>query len=191
MLECLVEPGTFRSVHAFIQGVGGSGRLEVLALSATAELDTDVAAATSGIEGMGLGGGGGTQPQPQWQQQQLQLVQTGAGSSSGFVAAASATAPAPRVATARSAAASGGTVVYPRGPVGGLPEEHASRRERFAELDTLQLGWMVELRSRGESSTIDAVFFSPDGECVGAFANARRAALKASKEMVAALAAVT
>jgi hypothetical protein len=77
-------------------------------------------------------------------------------------------------------------VVYARGPVAGLPEEHESRRERFAELDELQPGWTVELRTRGEGGIIDAVFFSPSGECVGAYANARRAALKASKQLAAA-----
>ena len=55
------------------------------------------------------------------------------------------------------------SVVYPRGPVGGLPEEHALRRERFAELDGLQPGWEVELRSRSAGGTVDAVFFSPEG----------------------------
>lgn len=35
-----------------------------------------------------------------------------------------------------------------RGSIAGLPEEHASRKERFAELDTLQPGWEVELRHK-------------------------------------------
>lgn len=72
-----------------------------------------------------------------------------------------------------------GDVVYSRGPISQLPDAHASRKERFAELDTLQPGWEVELRNKG--STVEAVFFSPSGEMVGAFANARRAALAASK----------
>ena len=59
------------------------------------------------------------------------------------------------------------TAVYPRGPVAGIPDEHASRRERFAELDELQPGWQVELRSRGAGGTADAVFFSPAGEIRG------------------------
>lgn len=78
-------------------------------------------------------------------------------------------------------------MVYPRGPIAGLPEEHASRRERFAELDSLQPGWTVELRSRGEGAPVDAVFFSPAGERVGAYANARRQALAAHKEELALL----
>jgi hypothetical protein len=67
-----------------------------------------------------------------------------------------------------SATGSAATVVYARGPVAGLPEEHASRRERFAELDSLQPGWQVELRSRGAGGTVDAVFFTPAGTCMHA-----------------------
>jgi hypothetical protein len=67
-------------------------------------------------------------------------------------------------------------VVYARGPVAGLPDEFASRRERFEELDALQPGWQVELRERGGS--VDAVFFAPSGERAGPFAAARRAALQ-------------
>ena len=67
-------------------------------------------------------------------------------------------------------------MVYARGPIEGLPEAFASRKERFAELDALQPGWLVELRERGD--TVDAVFFSPAGERAGAFAAARRAALQ-------------
>jgi len=37
----------------------------------------------------------------------------------------------------------GSPVVY-RGPIAQMPEEHASRRERFAELDGLQSGWQVK-----------------------------------------------
>ena len=55
-----------------------------------------------------------------------------------------------------------GTPVY-EGPVADLPEEHASRRERFAELDQLQAGWVVQLRSRGDAGTMDAHFISPAG----------------------------
>jgi hypothetical protein len=74
-------------------------------------------------------------------------------------------------------------VLYAKGSIGGLPEEFASRKERFAELDQLQAGWLVELRSRGD--TVDAVFFAPDGALVGTFATARRQALAASKAAAA------
>ncbi|KAL4855148.1 Ribosome maturation protein [Chlorella vulgaris] len=185
---CLVEPGTFRSVHTFIQTSSeGAGRLEVLSLAATGEAEADVGAAAVGLEGLGLAAGS-TQAQQQQQQAQAQVQQqqqrqrpAAAASSSGFVAAGATAAPVQRQAGRPGAAAAGSTVVYPRGPVGGLPEEHASRRERFAELDELQPGWSVELRSRGEGATIDAVFFSPAGDCVGAYANARRMALRTSK----------
>jgi ribosome maturation protein SDO1 len=185
---CLVEPGTFRSVHTFIQTSSeGAGRLEVLSLAATGEAEADVGAAAAGLEGLGLAAGS-TQAQQQQQQAQAQVQQqqqrqrpAAAASSSGFVAAGVTAAPVQRQAGRPGAAAAGSTVVYPRGPVGGLPEEHASRRERFAELDELQPGWSVELRSRGEGATIDAVFFSPAGDCVGAYANARRMALRTSK----------
>ncbi|KAF6252326.1 SBDS protein C-terminal domain-containing protein [Scenedesmus sp. NREL 46B-D3] len=92
----------------------------------------------------------------------------------------------PRVAAATAArdadsaaAGSGQRVLYARGCVADLPEEYATRKERFAELDQLQSGWQVELSSRGE--TVDAVFYSPAGTKVGTFAAARRQALAAHK----------
>lgn len=54
-------------------------------------------------------------------------------------------------------------ILYPQGLIAGLPEEFDSRRERFAELDSLQPGWTLELRKRRAGSAVDAVFFSPDG----------------------------
>lgn len=60
-----------------------------------------------------------------------------------------------------------------------LPDAHASRRERFIELDALQPGWEVELRAREGSSVVDALFYAPDGTAFKSFADARRAALKA------------
>jgi hypothetical protein len=72
--------------------------------------------------------------------------------------------------------------LYPRGCIADLPEEFATRKERFAELDQLQPGWTVELRQKGE--TVEAVFYSPEDMAVGAFANARRQALQAHKQLV-------
>eukprot|EP00798_Chlamydomonas_sp_ICE-L_P021546 gene21546-28539_t len=72
-----------------------------------------------------------------------------------------------------------GEVLYAQGPISNLPEAYASRKERFTELDTLQEGWTVELRAKGD--TVEAAFFSPTGEPVGAYVNARRAALAAKK----------
>jgi ribosome maturation protein SDO1 len=88
-------------------------------------------------------------------------------------------------------APAGPTTTYPRGPIAGLPPSFGgARRALFDELDGLQPGWTVELVLRGvgggsgsggDAGAVDAVFYSPAGERVGAFAAARRAALKASK----------
>ena len=45
----------------------------------------------------------------------------------------------------------------------GIPDEHASRRERFAELDELQPGWVVKLSTKADGGTVDATFTSPGG----------------------------
>ena len=72
-------------------------------------------------------------------------------------------------------------VVHARGPISDIPDRWSNRRDMFAEIDKLQRGWTVELRSRGSGSTVDACFFDPQGEPVGSFAVARRKALVASK----------
>ncbi len=56
-----------------------------------------------------------------------------------------------------------GTITIYEGPVAGIPDEHASRRERFAELDELQPGWIVKLSSKADGGTVDATFTSPGG----------------------------
>jgi hypothetical protein len=78
-------------------------------------------------------------------------------------------------------AAPAAQLVYARGPIAALPDAHASRRERFAELDALQPGWAVELRARtGAGAAVDAVFYPPGGgAALKSYAEARRAALKA------------
>lgn len=63
-----------------------------------------------------------------------------------------------------------------------MPEEHASRQDRFVCIDEIQGGWLVELRRRGGSSVVDAVFFSPDGVLHKSFAEARREAMRAKRE---------
>ena len=82
-------------------------------------------------------------------------------------------------AAAASSAAAAAVVVFPRAPIATLPEAHASRRERFAELDTLSPGWLVELRARPGSAVVDATLFAPNGTEFKSFADARRSALKA------------
>ena len=86
------------------------------------------------------------------------------------------------VPDSNGSAAAGVEVLYPRGPIAGVPDEHASRRERFAPIDEIQVGWQVELRRRGGSSVVDAVFFSPDGVLHKSFADARREAMRAKRE---------
>lgn len=78
-------------------------------------------------------------------------------------------------------------VVFERGPIRAIPEQWANRRSMFEELDTLQPGWTVELRARGSAAAgaVDAVFFDPAGDHVGAFAAARRKALQAGKAALA------
>ena len=100
------------------------------------------------------------------------------------LAQASLAPPPPAAAPLRggepaSSGGGGGGVLYARGPIAGIPEAYAARRERFAELDALQAGWEVELSAKAGAATVDAAFFSPAGERVRSFVDARRAALKA------------
>jgi hypothetical protein len=73
-------------------------------------------------------------------------------------------------------------VVHARAPIASIPDQWENRREMFRELDGLQSGWTVELRARGGGNLVDAVFYNPDAKRIGAFAAARRLALKASRE---------
>jgi hypothetical protein len=180
-----VEPGVFRELHVFMQDTTQrQGRIEVLSFAVTA---AEAAAAADDFNSLAL---------------EKEAAAAGdaatAAASSESVAAAAAPATSssrtvhprqhPRAAAAAAAAVRGGDsaaagswqrMLYPRGCIADLPEEFATRKERFAELDQLQQGWQVELSSRGE--TVDAVFFSPEGAKVGTFATARRQALAAHK----------
>ena len=80
-------------------------------------------------------------------------------------------------ATARRVSRRGVEVLYPRGPIAGVPDEHASQGAVRAD-GQIQGGWLVELRRRGGSSVVDAVFFSPDGVLHKSFADARREAMR-------------
>ncbi|BDA40780.1 Ribosome maturation protein SBDS [Coccomyxa sp. Obi] len=162
---CLVDPGAFRGLNTFVQSsCDGEGRMEVVSLAATEEAPTvgkREADVSSSIRSSSVA----TKPVGQED--------------------APATATPSRAVHSRQEQAHAGPssqVVYARGSIADLPDEHASRRERFAELDNLQPGWQVELCSRGAGSAIDAIFYSPSGQKVGAFANARRAALQYSKQ---------
>lgn len=196
VVVCLVDPGAFRALHALVQGLGGGSRVEVVALAAINE-DTDVDA---DIQSLNIGGsnavnhrnggpglldaaapshGAGILVGSASAMRTSVTVSLG---SSGYIPAAQASHTVPRRMPQNSQQHSNDAVViHPKGPISSLPEEHASRRERFAELDTLQDGWKVELRGRGEGAPVEAVFYSPEGERVGAYAVARRMALQASK----------
>lgn len=167
-----VDPGLFRDIHQLLATLtSGKGRLEVLNLAVMNEAaSTDEFSLASSRPSMAP-----TFPT-------AAPVSDPAAPSTSYSAAQPAAAPRP-LARGRPEASSGGTVICARGPIASLPEEHASRRERFAELDTLQAGWEVELVSKG--STVEAVFYSPDGERVGPYAAARRAALQAHKQAAA------
>lgn len=196
-LVCLLDPGAYRAVHALVQAAGAGGRVEVVALAAAAA-ETD---ATADIESLSLSSKPAVIVQQDPQQEQVKSADGSffvsaptaaapasantATKSSGFIAARPISAPIVRRAAPGTEDASSFIVIYPRGPLAALPEEHASRKERFAELDRLQPGWTVELRSREEGSPIEAIFYSPEGQRVGAFAAARRMGLQASKQAAA------
>lgn len=153
-VECCIDPGAYREVYGFVQDEGQHGRLEVVSLSAFA----DTSVSEKHVE----------------DNSEPQMVKE------GHVADQYKPEP-PKVAPVHLRAAVEEKVIYERGPVADIPDEYAGRRERFSEIDDLQPGWTVQLRTKGTSSVIDAVFFSPRGDMVGPFAQARRVALAYSK----------
>jgi ribosome maturation protein SDO1 len=177
-MTVLVEPGLYREVHALMQNEAQhQGSIEVLSFAVTVE----------GDEGDEYGRAAPARPAAAAAAAVAGAAATGGGTGAGAAGAARPSGAAAAAAARRAGAASngsggvggggeGGRVVYERGPISELPEEFASRRERFAELDGFQPGWLVELRERGD--TVDAVFYSPAGERVGPFAAARRQALQ-------------
>lgn len=179
----------FRELHGFMQSnMQGKGRVEVLSLAVMAEgVTADEFDNTQSSRPAGLTSS--TAAAVAAPMAALSIHERPAGMSESMVASttgvAVARAPVRRgpAAAAAEAGSSGGDIVY-RGLIAGIPDAHASRKERFAELDTLQPGWEVELRSKGD--TVEAVFYSPAGERVGAYANARRMALQAHKASAAA-----
>jgi hypothetical protein len=174
-VTCTADPGSYRAFHAFTRSEAclGAGRLEVLSL-AVAESGT-----LDGDDSLPLQHAPPAETQATRRETvdaladalaQAPLLAKPAARAGGDAAAPAATA---------AAAASAAVVVFPRAPIASLPEAHASRRERFAELDTLSPGWLVELRARPGSTVVDATLFAPDGTEFKSFADARRSALKA------------
>lgn len=172
MVTCSIEPGGFRDLDELARF--HNGRIEVVSLAAVEE---------GGVHVQGAHENSPSSSQPNG------LTEFSHPESRGEAAGrnrAEATAhPAqPRVAQARAKSEheSGKVdVVVPRTAIPDMPEEHASRKERFMELEAIEAGWQVELIRRGEAAVPEAVFFSPDGERVGAFARARQEALRRSK----------
>eukprot|EP01025_Chloroclados_australasicus_P049524 TRINITY_DN5645_c0_g4_i2.p1 TRINITY_DN5645_c0_g4~~TRINITY_DN5645_c0_g4_i2.p1 ORF type:complete len:382 (-),score=35.42 TRINITY_DN5645_c0_g4_i2:469-1614(-) len=80
---------------------------------------------------------------------------------------------------AQSVTKSADEVVYSKGPICNIPDEMSNRKEMFLELDNIEQGWEVELVKNGDKT--EAVFYSPNGEKVGAFVRARRQALTNKK----------
>lgn len=181
-LVLLADPGLFRPLHTFVQGLGGGGTVQVLELAAfsAASRDADAglwsaedaAELSRGVDALRVGEDGkGAAPGA-----------SEAGTRLGDAAAKNPLPRGSRRAAAPAFVAEDASVLYARGPVVGLPEAFASRRERFAELDRLQEGWTCEILGRGGGETVDAVFYAPSGAKVGAFVNARRMALQASRK---------
>jgi hypothetical protein len=173
----------FRELHVFMQDTAQrQGRIEVLSFAVTA---AEAAAAADDFNSLALEKAAAAAAADT---SDATVSSDSAAAASNSSSSSSSRPVQPRqhlraAAAARgadnAAASSGQRVLYPRGSIADLPEEFATRKERFAELDHLQPGWQVELRSRGE--TVDAVFFSPEGAKVGTFATARRQALAAHK----------
>lgn len=180
-LTVQVEPGVFRDLHAFMQNeVKHQGRVEVLSFAVTvegAEGDEYAAAVAAAAAAAAPARGGGAAAAEGGEE----VGGSGAAGVSGqgvtrMVGAAARGRVGSAVNVGTEEAGPSVRVVYEKGPIEGLSEAFASRKERFVELDALQPGWLVELRERGDS--VDAVFYSPEGQRVGPFAAARRQALQ-------------
>ena len=199
-IVCVADPSAYRACDAFVRDeTGKTGRLEVVTVAVT-EGGVSVGAFESG--GNADATTGTTRPKAKPEPENAEPSETlarattrvlrlsDAGEPSSFEAfhassLKSSTARVLRDAAPRSErgvaaeAGAGVEVLYARGKIADMPEAYASRRERFAPLDAVQAGWTVELRRRGGSSAVDAVFFDPDGVGYKAFADARREALRA------------
>lgn len=153
LFVCLIDPGKYRQLHKKIEELSqGSGRLELLNLAVASEGKTASIPAPSESPS--------TPP-----------LDPDNPLDSDFK---------PSIES-RKKSKEAGKVVYPRGPISGLSEDFG-RKEMFLEIDKFQVGWEVELKEQGPGSDIiNATFFAPSGESIGAFSKARRLALAASK----------
>jgi ribosome maturation protein SDO1 len=196
VVECCIDPGAYRELNAFVVDEGQRGRLDVVSLAAFGEDKDDGAGdvgsggrdgdvALGGVRGMGGPGGMDGMDGMDGMGGAEFVADRTAGLSiqdqrDGLAPAGPTPALVPRPVVRREKVEE--TVLYPRGPISGMPEEYAARRERFSEIDGLQEGWTVQLQTKGGSAEVlDAVFWGPAGERIGSFAMARRRALAHSK----------
>eukprot|EP00210_Caulerpa_lentillifera_P003786 g3617.t1 len=153
LLVCLIEPGKYRQLHKKLEELShGTGRLELLNLAVASE---DKTAST-----------------------QLTFQDPSTTATSQVT---SLDSDLPRSLESNKKVKEVGNVVYPRGAISGLPEDFG-RKEMFLEIEKFQSGWEVELKEQQHGSEIiNATFFAPSGELIGAFSKARRLAIAASK----------
>lgn len=176
VVECCIDPGAYRELNGFVADEGQRGRLDVVSLAAFGREEQEEEIANGAVEiGNEAHGAAGL----------LATTENIYLREAPEIPEALPSVPEMAPSVARPVvlrAKVEETVLYPRGPVSGMPDEYAARRERFSEIDELQEGWTVELQTKGGSAEVlQAAFFSPDGNNVGSFAMARRLALAHSK----------
>jgi len=197
-IVCTADPSAYRACDKFVrERTGGTGRLEVVTM-AVMEGKADQAADPAAAASLAADAprdratpAGSSDSGVAFATRELSRALAESSSEASSSEASGATRLTTR-RVARDAAGEGGgagagagegtyEILYARGKIAEMPEAFASRRDRFAPLDGIQAGWTVELRKRAGSSVVDAVFFDPDGVGYKAFADARREALRASK----------
>jgi ribosome maturation protein SDO1 len=197
-IVCTADPSAYRACDKFVrERTGGTGRLEVVTM-AVMEGKADPAADPAAAASLAADAprdratpAGSSDSGVAFATRELSRALAESSSEASSSEASGATRLTTR-RVARDAAGEGGgagagagegtyEILYARGKIAEMPEAFASRRDRFAPLDGIQAGWTVELRKRAGSSVVDAVFFDPDGVGYKAFADARREALRASK----------
>lgn len=159
-VDCYIDPGSYREIHRFVQDECEGGRVDVISLAAFSETE-DSEDATDKLHHLAIG--------------EIKAASIRTEPESTHVAMQ-----APKVAPK---SVSDVTILYPQGVISNIPEQYASRRDRFMEIDNLEPGWTVQLQTRGPDAPVDAIFFSPSGEVMKTFAAARRKALSVKQQL--------
>ena len=180
-IVCTIESSMYRPCDAYAKASKGTVRLDVLSLSVTAEAESRSAFDESSLQNQS-----GTYRKQKDSEDSLEggiaRLKIGQRSDPSRI---NATSSRSNKRDQKGGGAGGKVemvvdkkfILIPRGFIKDLPEEHKSRRERFKELDTIEEGWHVELRTKENSSIVEAVFFSPNNEAFKSYAEARRKAL--------------